>query len=103
MLRLARYFLVPFLVGAISLGAAWAGTIAAPAPVATPEALADKAVKAAPAKVTTSGQTAKADSARAATSAAKATGDAAAAVTAFAGNIPEGSVLAGAAKVSIVP
>ena len=40
MLRLARYLLVPFLVGAISLGAAWAGVVTSPAPEATPEGLA---------------------------------------------------------------
>ena len=40
MLRLARYLLVPFLVGAISIGAAWAGVAVAPVPAQTPEALA---------------------------------------------------------------
>ena len=104
MLRLARFLLVPFLVGAISLGAAWAGTVAAPAPVSTPEAVAQDAAAARPAKVTTSGSATKADAVKAnAPKAATSANDAAAAVTAFAGNIPEGSVLAGAAKVSIVP
>ena len=101
MLRFARYLLVPFLVGAISLSAAWAGMVAAPAPVSTPEQLAADAVAARPAKVTTSGT----GGAAAKSTAAKATSadDAAAAATAFAGKIPDGSVLAGAAKVSIVP
>ena len=106
MLRFARYLLVPFLVGAISLGAAWAGVVAAPAPVSTPERLARDAVAAKPAAVTTSGTKTSASK----TTAAKSSGskaaqapDAAAAVTTFAGNIPDGSVLAGAARISIVP
>ena len=100
--RLARYLLVPFLIGAISLAAAWAGTVAAPVPVSTPEGVADKATNAKAAKVTTTGSTRGRDTAAVAKKAAGAD-DAAAAVTAFAGKIPAGSVVAGAAKVSIVP
>jgi hypothetical protein len=99
MLRLTRYIVVPFLVGAISLGAAWAGVIATPAPVSTPEQLAADAVAAKPAAVTTT----KAASAKSAVAKAASAGDATSAATAFAGSIPAGSVLAGAAKVSIVP
>ena len=101
MLRLARYLLVPFLIGAISLGAAWAGVVAAPAPVSTPDQLARDAVAAKPATVSTSGT--KTGAAKSAAARATTASDAAAAATAFAGKIPEGSVLAGAAKVSITP
>ena len=100
MLRLARYLLVPFLVGAISLGAAWAGSVVTPAPAATPEGIAAQATNAKPAKVTTTGAT---RGAAVNATQAKAATDVAAAVTTFAGDIPAGSVLAGAAKVSIVP
>ena len=101
MLRLARYVLVPFLIGAISLGAAWAGMVTAPAPVSTPEQLAKDAVAAKPARVTTT--QVNAASAKSAGAPATTVADATAAATGFAGNIPAGSVLAGAAKVSIVP
>ena len=103
MLRFARFLIVPFLVGAISLGAAWAGSVVAPAPVSTPEGLAQQATDAKAAKVSTTGSTKGANAADAATAKAANATDAAAAVTSFAGNIPEGSVLAGAAKVSIYP
>ena len=103
MLRLARYLLVPFLVGAISLGAAWAGSVVAPAPVSTPAGLAAQATDVRASKVSTTGSAKGADAAAKAAGTSKAAGDAAAAVTAFAGTIPEGSVIAGASKVSIYP
>ena len=97
MLRLTRYVLVPFLVGAISLGAAWAGVAVAPVPAQTPEALAatTKAAK----------QPARAQQASAKDAALpeRANVNAQEALTRFAGEIPAGHVLAGAAKVNIAP
>ena len=105
MVRFARFFLVPFLVGAISLGAAWAGVVTAPVPPTTPEELAaDAAAAAAPtkAKVTGNHKATKAADARTATaSTAGATQTASA--TGTSASLPSGAVLAGAAKVSIYP
>ena len=95
MLRLARYLLVPFLVGALSIAAAWAGVIAAPAPVtATDSAAPAASSKAAAAKTV-------------AAKAAKVPGggneDAAEVLNRWSGQLQDGQVLAGAAKVSLKP
>ena len=103
MLRFARYLLVPFLVGAISLGAAWAGVVVSPAPETTPEQVAGDAVSS---SATTRNRQAATSADTAMTKAklsARASAEAVAAATQFAGTIPEGSVLAGADKVSIIP
>ena len=105
MLRFARYLLVPFLVGAISLGAAWAGVVVAPAPKITPEQVAADAVTAAASsrnRRAAGSESAGAAMTKAKTS-ARESAEAVVAATQFAGTIPEGSVLAGAAKVSIIP
>ncbi|HVM19739.1 MAG TPA: hypothetical protein VM307_07245 [Egibacteraceae bacterium] len=101
MLRFARYLLVPFLVGAVSLGAAWAGVVVAPAPEVTPEALAAQVAPADDAAAAAPGKT-KGDLRRNAAT-QPATGGQAAEQTGFTGSVPAGRVLAGAAKVSIVP
>ncbi len=108
MLRLARYLLIPFLVGAISLGAAWAGVVTAPAPEVTPEgvAAATTVSKAAKSKVDiASSQTKQQRRANAAATAAavKAGAEAEQAISALMAAPGDGKVLAGAAKVSIAP
>jgi hypothetical protein len=109
MLRLARYLLVPFLVGAISLGAAWAGVVAAPAPEITPEQLAERAT--APQKAAAAAGTAKraagvqreAAAASNTATAGAASGAAEQKLTALATAPAAGQVLAGASRVSITP
>ena len=97
MLRLARYLLVPFLVGAISLSAAWAGVAVAPVPEQTPEALA--AATKTPRPPVRAQQTA----AKGADLPDEANPNAQEALNRFAGDVPAGHVLAGAAKISIEP
>ena len=100
MSRLARLFLVPFLVGALSVGAAWAGVVAAPAPVTGAEDLpTDEAVQA-PAVATRGAKGVKDDAPNPPDNANE---NAAEALARFAGKIPAGHVLAGAAKVNIAP
>ena len=108
MLRLARYLLVPFLVGAISLGAAFAGVVTAPAPQVTPEDLADQAqatqrvrVGAAQGAQVKKGATTQAAVTQA--TAAAQTAGAEQTVAALTATPAAGQVLTGAAKISIAP
>ena len=96
MLRLARYLLVPFLIGAISIGAAWAGVVVAPVPTQTPEALAASSTAAR--SDDTQATQVKADNPGMGKGGAQEPGE-----NPTPGDPADGQVLAGAAKVSIAP
>ena len=99
MSRLARLLLVPFLIGALSVGAAWAGVVTAPAPVRTQDEVADAGPRAARNGSTRATRASSVPS----DLPPGANANAEAALARFAGEIPQGQVLAGAAKVNIAP
>ena len=99
MQRLARLVLVPFLIGALSIGAAWAGVAVAPAPE-----VAEELPPVASDQVAETAKNVKASKAgRDGDLPAAANGNAQEALARFAGKLPDGHVLAGAAKVNIAP